>query len=609
MLLPSFLHRSCSALLTLGAIALSPLPVLAAETVHLDFRLLGRSVPTESLAHFAATGEADAALAPFLQRLTPEQKDGVREALSASREVDLIRISQWHYSPMGEDLLRFAGELMRTEGRLNGQRAIRAALLAAADGEISLIDVIEHFPTRELRFDLNQVLTVVRQLEAEADETLAVVEAITQQSQADAAANPINLAALPDLTQPGPYATRRISLTLQDPSRNNRTYPVELFVPENLAAVPGQLPIVVLSHGLGGTRTSFLDAERIATYGFAVALPEHIGSNTTQREALFSGLDRDLVKPREFLDRPLDISFLLDELERSNVSQYQGKLNTNQVAVLGHSFGGYTALALAGATIDFEALAQSCTPEANILLNAAQLLECRALDLRDDPAVVQQLSVDGVGDDRVKAVMTFAPVSHLFGPQGMGRIQIPTVILGGAFDVVAPVVSEQVEAFDWLTTEDKYLYLYENTSHTAELTRLVDSVFHINRQFEQGTEEALELNRDTIKTLAIAFAQVYLRGDRTYDPFLSAAYIEAISEEPFLRHLVRDIPENLQFSRITSTYSPTPSMPDLPTYNLTNELPKERTRAADRILMDWIHTALSLTGLGFGIPTIRLNRN
>lgn len=547
--MPTYLHRPFAPLLALATLALTPLPSRAAEAVYFDFRLLGRSVPTESLAHFAETGEADDHLAPFLRRLTPEQKEGVREALTASREVDLVRVSQWNYSPMGEDLLRFAGELIQTEGHLNGERAIRAALLAAAaDGELSVIDVIEHFPTRELRFDLNQVITVVRQLEAEADQTLAVVEAVTRQSQADAAANPINLAALPDLTQPGPYATRRISLTLQDPNRNNRTYPVELFVPENLAAVPGQLPIVVLSHGLGDTRTSFLDLERLATYGFAVALPEHIGSNASQKAALLSGLDHELFKAREFLDRPLDIRFLLDELERTNASQYQGKLNTDEVAVLGHSFGGYTALALAGATLDFEALAQGCTPEANILLNAAQLLECRALELRDDPAVVQQLSVEGVADDRVKAVMVFAPVSRLFGPQGMARIQIPTAIVGGAFDVVAPVVPEQVEAFGWLTTEDKYLYLYENTSHTPELTRLVDSVFHINRQFEQGTEEALELNRATMRTLATAYAQVYLKGDSRYEPFLSAAYIEAISEEPFLRHLVRELPQNLGLS-------------------------------------------------------------
>ena len=42
-----------------------------------------------------------------------------------------------------------------------------------------------------------------------------------------------------------------------------------------------------------------------------------------------------------------------------------------------------------------------------------------------------------------------------------------------------------------------------------------------------------------------------------------------------------------------------------PPYNLNNELAKERTRAAaDRTLMAWIRTSLSLIGFGFGIPTI-----
>lgn len=50
----------------------------------------------------------------------------------------------------------------------------------------------------------------------------------------------------------------------------------------------------------------------------------------------------------------------------------------------------------------------------------------------------------------------------------------------------------------------------------------------------------------------------------------------------------------------------TPSdLPERQPYNLNNELAKERTRAAaDRTLMAWIRTALSLIGFGFGIPTI-----
>jgi len=71
MLLQTYLHRPFVPLLALGAIALAPLPTRAADTVYLDFGVLGRSIPTESLAHFAETGEVDTDLAPFLRRLTP----------------------------------------------------------------------------------------------------------------------------------------------------------------------------------------------------------------------------------------------------------------------------------------------------------------------------------------------------------------------------------------------------------------------------------------------------------------------------------------------------------------------------------------------------------
>jgi putative membrane protein len=48
-----------------------------------------------------------------------------------------------------------------------------------------------------------------------------------------------------------------------------------------------------------------------------------------------------------------------------------------------------------------------------------------------------------------------------------------------------------------------------------------------------------------------------------------------------------------------------PIPPETEPYNLNNELAKERTRAAaDRTLMAWIRTSLSLIGFGFGIPAI-----
>jgi predicted dienelactone hydrolase len=62
------------------------------------------------------------------------------------------------------------------------------------------------------------------------------------------------------------------------------------------------------------------------------------------------------------VNRPLDITFVLNQVEsRVNATpELRGRLNFQQVGVLGQSFGGYTALALAGAPINPQQLQASC---------------------------------------------------------------------------------------------------------------------------------------------------------------------------------------------------------------------------------------------------------
>ncbi|WP_317037194.1 alpha/beta hydrolase [Nodosilinea sp. E11] len=518
-------------------------PLRAADTLVLEFGPFSRSISVESLVTFAETGVVDRSLAPFLRRLSPAQQQGLRSALTASRSVDVVPISQWFNSPMGDRSLEFLGQVVQTEAGLNGRQALRAAIVAAAaDGELAPIDIVQHFPTSSLRLDLSQAGAIARQVQAEATVTRTIAAAIQQQSELEAAQSPLlDLEALPDLTQPGPYGSRQVSLTLNDASRD-RTYAVDLFLPQTSAAVAGPLPVVVISHGLGDSRTTFFDlAAHAASHGLAVALPEHVGSNSTQKQALLTGLDHETFRAREFLDRPLDVSFLLDELERLNGSTFENRLKVDRVAVVGHSFGGYTALALGGASIDFERLARRCHPAANLLLDAAMVLECRALELQTDSAVMARFA-QGTHDERVKLVMAFATVSNLFGPRGLGQIAVPTMVFGGEVDLLAPVVPQQVAAFSWLQSRDRYLYLGENTSHGPDFTKLATRFLYLDDAFDQGLDEALAATRGVNKSLVVAFSQVYLAEREDYRPFLTAAYVEAVSADPFRLHRVHDLP-------------------------------------------------------------------
>ena len=124
----------------------------------------------------------------------------------------------------------------------------------------------------------------------------------------------------------------------------------------------------MLSHGFGADRY-FLKymAEHLASHGLTVVSIEHPGSNV---QALMEmPLDPNiaespsrLLPASEFLDRPRDVSFVLDRLAELNQSKtdYSGAFNTGDVTIIGHSLGGYTGLALAGAKLDLRSLKSFC---------------------------------------------------------------------------------------------------------------------------------------------------------------------------------------------------------------------------------------------------------
>lgn len=544
-----WLHVGPTVLKLLSATAMGlaiATPSFGAEQVKFQFGFFSRTVPVSSLVGFSEDGTVDEHLQPFLGTLDDETLTTLQMALSTSRYEDPVAFSQKLYSPMGTRLLQATGLTVRTGSGLNGQTALRSALSQAMQepGGGSLIDVLRLFPTESVTVDLLRALAIKRQLQRTIAETNTFMETVVTQSAITAERNPTDYAALPDLRDRGPYPVRFIPLDLVDDARN-RPVPADLFLPEMPNADAGTVSIIVFSHGLGHSRVYFRDvAEHVASYGFAVAMPEHVGSNETQRRELESWLADEFFRRREFIDRPQDVSFLLDELSRLNDSQLNKQLNTQSVGAIGHSFGGYTVLANAGATVDFDWLQEQCRPDAEFASNISKLLQCRALELATSPDDVAVLSQGGLRDERIKFVMAFNTVSNLFGQSGTARIQVPTLIAGGVYDYVTPVMPEQADTFKWLTTPEKYFLLVDQKAHSAASTRTM-------MQFIYSIETSLDLEvaqtwlRSNYRALIVAFAQTHLADRDEYRPYLEASYVNYISQPPFSMHLIRDLPAPL----------------------------------------------------------------
>jgi predicted dienelactone hydrolase len=220
------------------------------------------------------------------------------------------------------------------------------------------------------------------------------------------------------------------------------------------------------------------------------------------------------------------VSYVIDELGRRNQEQFQGRLNLTNVGIAGHSFGGYTALAIAGATIDFEHLQQECNREYGGL-NAALLLQCRALTL---PRQEYRLA-----DPRAGAVFAFNPVNRsIFGPEGLGRIDIPVLLGSGSYDPATPPAMEQAASFTWIKAPERTWIMVEGQAHVnftkidPGIKQAIESATHLTLP-EQG------LISNYFRAIAVPFFGLNVQKDESFRPFLRSAYADYLSKDQTFR--------------------------------------------------------------------------
>ncbi|MEH2255309.1 MAG: hypothetical protein V7K60_03650 [Nostoc sp.] len=176
------------------------------------------------------------------------------------------------------------------------------------------------------------------------------------------------------------------------------------------------------------------------------------------------------------------------------------------------------------------------------------MLQCRALALGknspDYEQIQQNLSNLDLRDRRVQAVIALNPVtSSILGQAGISRIEIPVAIAAGASDTVTPVFLEQIQAFNWLTTKEKYLGIGDKGTHTDLIAGVSNVVLPSSNRFFGFSERNPELGRILFQAFSTAFMKVYLAHQTEYRPFLSASYVKNSNRDQAVKvYLVRSLP-------------------------------------------------------------------
>jgi len=193
------------------------------------------------------------------------------------------------------------------------------------------------------------------------------------------------------------------------------------------APAAGRHRLVVLSHGFGGNlgNQAWL-AVTLAQHGYVVAAVNHPG--TTSRN----------LKPdigARLWERPRDLSRLIDRITRDPAFGAAA----DKVGVIGHSLGGWTAMALAGARFDPVRFAADCELYARLAAcEIAGRLEVGST------AEARTLLAGDLADRRVGAAVALdLGLARGFTPESLAALKVPVLVMSaGEGDAQVPAALE-----------------------------------------------------------------------------------------------------------------------------------------------------------------------
>lgn len=298
---------------------------------------------------------------------------------------------------------------------------------------------------------------------------------------------------LPAGAQPAYEKARFVDFDWVDAARD-RAVPARLYWPA-ASARKGPIPLIVFSHGLGGSRTgySYL-GEAWSSRGTASLHIQHVGSD----QSLWQGnpillLDRldSAADEREAIERTRDLRYGLDRLLDRD-SPFHAAIDRKRIVAAGHSFGANTTLIVTGAQV----------------IRDGQFLGYR------DPRYSASIVISAppfYGETDLTAVL--------------GSVDVPTLHVTTTEDTIRlpgrySPVQDRIDIFSAIPTPRKALVVFQGGSHSVFTDRSLRNGGPLNPLVKQATAE-----------VGLAFLDLVYQSDPapledwsvTWKPILAAA--------------------------------------------------------------------------------------
>jgi predicted dienelactone hydrolase len=500
--------RSFSQLaIALGSLAIV-LPAQAAEKLTLKFGPFEQTVPVNDVESYAKTGKIPDSMGVY----KPFLNDSIRKSLNAKLDIDPKLgnkvVEDLMRSPMAKQAL---STLLPAVPGLSSE-TLQAGLTIAAKqfNGLDAVRVLRSIPQDTITVDVSEAIAIASKLNFNYLKTQAMGSVLQRGLTVEGA----KFSADFDAADQGQLPVNVETVVMVDEGRSRRL-PVDIYTPntELVNMVKIDRPLVVITPGYEANK-NFLAylGEHLASHGFTVVAVEHPSA------AIKGQIQLDaLVPPEEVLNRPKDISFVLDSLEKRD-----RQFNTQQVMVIGHSLGGYTALALAGAELRLDELRRFCD-RSNVLDRVpADWLQCSAAKLKE--------STLSLRDRRVKQVMALNPaIGNIFGKAGLAKVETPTMVFSSSEDVLTPALSQQLQPFLQLPMPKFLMTAIGGTHLSVSDPRSFNKTLAQSTLVKEKRGEEMEPLRQVLRGVTLAYASQLTVDGKRFLPFLSAGYVQSRS--------------------------------------------------------------------------------
>lgn len=154
---------------------------IAAEKVIIKYKIFQAPISVAELTTFAETGEASSGL-KFYLKATRQNPDDVQKVLMREADVNVVTLEQALNNPVGGLLLDQINFVVHPRAKVVNRQAIRSALVLSAseDNKISLIEVIQNYPTSEVEVEGERIVQAYRKISALSGRVQNITDDLTQ---------------------------------------------------------------------------------------------------------------------------------------------------------------------------------------------------------------------------------------------------------------------------------------------------------------------------------------------------------------------------------------------------------------------------------------------